>query len=271
VGRPSFALVVVVFALLLSAATASARSDGSSPAPAKIMQLVTNVPATTLNQVGAGHLLSAAAGMSVAKLHRRLESHGKPELLTENLAWCPHCAANSWGLAIALSRFGTLSGLREISSGTYYCVLVNDPCNVGSPAPCFPNTDGLSFIDARYHSRYLTFVPLVVQTVTGKNLEGATRSEITALNQFDSEGQTPAVDIGGTFGFVNSAFSPGDLAHKSWSQISASLADPGNATARRVDGLANVFAAAICKVTKGRPASVCKSHGVIAAGDERLR
>ena len=46
------------------------------------MQLVTNVPATTLNQVGAGHLLSAAAGMSVAKLHRRLESHGKPELLT---------------------------------------------------------------------------------------------------------------------------------------------------------------------------------------------
>jgi hypothetical protein len=260
----------MVLVLLLGAATASARSDGSSPAPATITRLVTNVPATTLNQVGAGDLLSPATGMSVVKLHRRLENRGKPELLSENLGWCPHCAANSWGLAIALSRFGTLSGLREINSGTYYCVVVNNPCNLGA-SPCFPNTHGLSFVDARYRSRYLTFVPLVLQTVTGKNLEGATRSEITALNQFDTEGQTPAVDIGGAFGFVNSAFSPGDLAHKSWSQIGASLADPHNAVARRVDGLANVFTAAICKVTKGRPASVCKSHGVIAAGDARLR
>ena len=36
-------------------------------------------------------------------------------------------------------------------------------------------------------------------------------------------------------------------------QIATSLAHPRNRTARHIDGLANLFTAAICKVTKGRP------------------
>jgi hypothetical protein len=231
--------------------------------------LVTSVPTSTLNQVGAG-ALSGPAAFTVFKLRSgRLMSHGKPELLTMNLAWCPHCAANSWSLAVALSRFGALTGLRVIDSGTYYCTLVSDPCAL-TPSPCYPHTDGLSFLRARYRSSHLSFAPIVLQDIAGHHVQRPTRKQNSALTSFDRQGQTPAVDIGGAFGFVNSGFSPGALAHRSWSQIAASLAHAHNPIARRIDGLANLFTAAICRVTRGHPASVCKSRGVVAAGAARL-
>lgn len=260
---------VVMVALGLGAGTAVARTDGSVPAPASVTRLVTGVPASTLNRVGAGDLESRGQGFDVSTLHADLTQAGKPELLSLNLAWCPHCAANSWGLAVALSRFGRLSGLRELNTGTYYCTLTSDPCAL-SPSKCFPDTDGLSFLDARLHSPYLSFVAVVFQTVTGRTLEQPTRPETAAMNSFDPEGQTPAVDVGGRFSFVSSAYSPGDLAHRTWAQIAGSLADPHNALARHIDGLANLFSAAICRIDGGRPKAVCTSHGVIAAGDRRL-
>ncbi len=260
--------LVALLALPVSAAQAADRGDGSTPAPAGLVQLVTNVPTSTLNKVGAGDVLGPG-DFTVSKLDRKLERHGKPEFLSMNLAWCPHCAANSWALAVALSRFGTLTGLRVINTGTYYCKLVRDSCNL-SPSPCYPNTHGLSFLDAGYTSRYLSFSAVVLQDLHGHNIEKLTRRNNAALNQFDRQGETPAVDVGGSFGFLNSGFSPGALAGMTWSQIAGSLANPHNRVARRVDGLANVFTAAICKVTRGRPAMVCRSHGVTAAGNARL-
>ncbi|MGH2895990.1 MAG: DUF929 family protein, partial [Solirubrobacteraceae bacterium] len=244
-------LVVVLIALFVlpaCVAEAALRMDGSTPAPARIAQLVTNVPASTLNQVGAGDL-SRAAALDVFKLHAgQLRSHGKPELLTMNLAWCPHCAANSWSLAVALSRFGVLTGLRVIDSGTHYCTLVSNPCALTpTTSPCYPHTQGLSFLHARYRSSHLSFAAIVLEDVAGHNLQRPTRKQNSVLNSFDRQGQTPAVDIGGAFGFVNSGFSPGALAHRSWSQIAGSLAHAHNPIARRVDGAANLFTAAICK------------------------
>jgi hypothetical protein len=269
VGR----VVAVLFAALLvfpaDAAAGAPRSDGSTPAPHAIAQLVASVPVSTLNQVGAGEL-STAPDFGVFKLHGHLKRHGKPELLTMNLAWCPHCAANSWALAVALSRFGTLTGLRVLDSGTFYCTVVSGPCTLGGSGPCYPHTHGLSFLRARYRSRYLSFAQIMVQDVRGRFLQRPTRQENSVFNRFDRQGQTPAVDVGGGYGFVNSGFSPGVLAHRTWSQIAGSLAAAHNRIARHVDGLANLFAAAICKVTKGRPAGVCKSHGVLAAGAAHL-
>lgn len=262
-------VLIALFVLPVRVAEAALRSDGSTPAPARIVQLVTHVPTSTLNQVGAGDL-SGPSVFNVFKLTTgQLRSHGKPELLTMNLAWCPHCAANSWSLAVALDRFGALTGLRVIDSGTHYCMLVSDPCAL-TPSPCYPHTHGLSFLRARYRSSYLSFAPIVLQDVDGHHVENPTRTQNSALNSFDPQGQTPALDIGGVFGFVNSGFSPGALVHRSWSQIAGSLAHAHNPIARRVDGLANLFTAAICKVTRGHPAGVCRSRGVIAAGAARL-
>jgi hypothetical protein len=44
------------------------------------------------------------------------------------------------------------------------------------------------------------------------------------------------------------------------------LADAHSPVARHIDGLANLFSAAICSTTGGRPGGVCNSSGVRAAG-----
>jgi hypothetical protein len=186
-----------------------------------------------------------------------------------NLAWCPHCAANSWGLAIALSRFGKFSRLRVIDSGTHFCELVGS-CSL-KPPPCFPHTKGLSFLDARLQSRFLDFGALVLQDVHGHKLERFPRKDVPAFKPFDPLGQTPAVNVGGRYGFVNSGFTPGALAHKTWSQIAGSLAHPHNPLARHIDGEANVLTAAICVATRGHPAHVCSQPGVRAAYAARLK
>jgi hypothetical protein len=271
VGR--IALVwVASLVFLVPAAQAAQRSDGSVPAPAQVAQLVTTVPASTLNQVGAGDSRNpiTSPGFGISKGDGHFTSAGKPQILTMELAWCPHCAANSWALAVALSRFGTLSELGEINTGTYFCKVAEDPCNL-NPLSCFPFTDGLSFLGATFVSPYISLAAVVLQGVNGRNLEKPTRREQRSLRAVHLQGTTPALDIAGAWGFGGSGYDPGTLAHKTWSQIAGSLANPHNRVARQVDGLANLFTAAICRVTKGRPGSVCKSRGVRAAVSAVLR
>ena len=94
--RRSLVTLVALVVLPVGVARAAPRTDGSTPAPAQIARLVANVPVSTLNQVGAGDV-DGLQSFGVFKLSGRpLTSRGKPELMTMNLAWCPHCAANSW-------------------------------------------------------------------------------------------------------------------------------------------------------------------------------
>jgi hypothetical protein len=261
--------LVALVVLPVSVAQAAPRTDGSTPAPAQIARLVANVPVSTLNQVGAGDV-DGLQSFGVFKLRGGLlTSHGKPELLTMNLAWCPHCAANSWALAVALSRFGSLTGLGLIDTGTYFCKLVANPCTLGDN-PCFPHTHGLSFFSASYHSSYLSFAGVVLQDVHGHNLAMPTPQQGAAFGAFDPQGGAPAINAGGAYGFVNSGYSPGALARETSVQITSGLANPHNPIARHVDGLANLLTAALCKATNGRPARVCNSSGVLAADTAHL-
>ena len=43
-----------------------------------------------------------------------LTSNGKPEILYIGAEFCPYCAAERWAIAVALSRFGTLSPLHSL-------------------------------------------------------------------------------------------------------------------------------------------------------------
>jgi hypothetical protein len=254
---------IAALALFVGVAEAAIRTDGSTPAPSSIAHLVTHVPASVLDAVGPGQVLGQGQ-FTVSKLTGApLTSGGKPELLTFVLAWCPHCAADSWALAVALSRFGTLSGLREIDSGTVFGTKFH-------AHPSFPHTKGLSFLKAHYTSPYLTFRSVILQDVLAHAFQRPTHAENQAVNAFDPGGGAPVVDVGGAYGFVGSGFSPGALAHKSWTQTANILTDATSPIARRIDGLANLFAAAICQATNNLPAAVCTSSGVVAAGAARL-
>jgi len=251
--------------LIADAAPAAARTDGSTPAPAQVSKLVTHVPASTLNQVGVGKLWGPSE-FSVTKLSGSpFTSGGKPDLLNFELAWCPHCEANSWALAITLSRFGTLSHLGVIDSGTLYGTKFH-------AKPSYPHTKGLSFFHAVYKSSYLSFSNVILENVKGQNLQKPTKREEAALDTFDPPASQgfPAVDAGGAYGFINSGYSPGVLAGKSWKQIAGVLASPTNRIAQSIDGLANLFTAAMCVSDGGKPATVCNSAGVVAAGKARL-
>ena len=251
-------LLVLCLAVLACAATAAAavsRTDGSIPAAKRVTRLATDVSPATLDKVGAGHILGQQDFPITKLTGRALTRNGKPELLATIYAWCPHCAANSWALTVALERFGKLSGLREIDSGTFF--------------PAFHHTHGLSFFRAHYSSPYLRFVPVTLQDVKGHPLESPTKTEAAALKVFDPD-QEPAVDVGGRWGLVSSGYSPGVIHGKSWTQIAQALHKPGSQIAKGADGVANLFTAAICRVTAGEPRSVCTASGVVAAG-ARLR
>jgi hypothetical protein len=255
-------LVTFVAALLLclaagpGSARAGSPADGSAPVAGDVAHLVTHVPAATLDAVGAGTFTGfySAARLTGAPLRMS----GKPELLTVNTGWCPHCVANSWSLAIALSRFGTLSGLRRIDSGTLYGTKFG-------ANPSYPHTRGLSFLNARLRSGRLAFVARVLQGVSGNTVQRLTGPEQRAVNAFDRRGSVPAVKVGGTFGFVGGGYATETLSGQSWLQIARGAQTPSSPIAQAVDGLANVFTAAICAVTKNRPATVCASAGVTAA------
>lgn len=150
-----------------------------------------------------------------------------------------------------------LTRLRIVNTGTYYCKTIH-------ANPCFPDSHGLSFRTARFRSRYLSFTDVVLQDVVGSPVQALTPQQSHAISSFDPP-VIPAIDVGGVYGLVNSGYSPGLLAGRTWLQIASSLATADGPTGRAVDGLANLFTAAICQATHGHPAGVCSSKGVRAA------
>jgi hypothetical protein len=256
------AATAAAFGIQAGAAAAAPRSDGSEQASPEVFRLVTSVPAGTLDAVGAGGMSS---GLEVLKLPGPvLMSGGRPGLLMSYAAWGPPAAADSWALAVALSRFGSFAALRTIDTGTYRCGCLEHPR--------YPHTQGLSFFQTPYTSSFLTFSPIVSQDVSGRPLQTPIGQQSGALDSLGSFGPPfLAIDVGGAYGFLGAGYSPAVLAHMSPLQIAQSLAGPTNPLARRIDGLANLFAAAICTVTYGQPQSVCSSGGVTAAGNARLR
>src|SRR5262249_48840261 len=67
---------------------------------------------------------------------------GKPLVLYLGAEYCPFCAAERWAMVVALSRFGTFSGLTITHS---------------SSTDTYPKTPTFSFHGASYTSTYLSF------------------------------------------------------------------------------------------------------------------
>jgi len=264
------AVLAVVIALIVakslggSTASASGANTASSTVAGGVSHDIASVPATTLDQAAAGPVYPAKGSTyphAIRTIRPRgplLTASGKPEIVYVGAEYCPFCAAERWALSVALSRFGSFSGLRLIHS---------------SSTDTDPNTPTLSFYKARYTSKYLTFLTTEAQTVSKAPLQPLTALDKTLMAKYDAppyvpagyNGSFPFVDFGNRYVIDGASYDPSLLANLTWRQIGADLAKPSSTVGQAIDAAADHITAAICKITSNQPGDVCTSTGVTSA------
>ena len=250
-------IVIVVVIVVLQGNGSPGNSSGPvAPSGAALAQLVrqtTSVPTSTTDAVGAGQATTPPTSITGAPL----TGGGKPEMLYMGAEYCPYCAAERWAMVVALSRFGTFSGLATTHSAA------KDGAGHAEP---FPNTPTWTFAKASFASQYLTFTPVEMQTnipdpATGgyTNLQTPTPAQQALFNKYDAayQGAIPFIDFGNKYLSVGASYNPAVLSGLTWSQIAADLHSPSTPVAKSVLGAANYLTAAICGLTNDQPATAC--------------
>jgi thiol-disulfide isomerase/thioredoxin len=246
-------IIVVVFIVVKATSNSSSGSSTSGLTGTSLSSTiakVTSVPASTLESVGESGV--DAKPQSISGNPTALTENGKPEVLYMGAEYCPYCAAERWALIVALSRFGSFSGLQTMQS---------------SSTDVYANTPTWTFVDAKYTSSYLSLSTVEMETRTEKTLQTPTAAQQDLLNKYDAPpyvqsadaGSIPFVDFGNKYLIVGASYSPQTLDGLSWSTIATDLQTPNNAVAKAVDGTANYITAGLCKLTGDAPANVCTS------------
>jgi uncharacterized protein DUF929 len=263
------AVVAIVVAFIVIKANNKPGSSTSSNGPtgsslASVVSNVTSVPASTLDKIGSGSGLVTSKPATISG-GTALTANGKPEMLYMGAVYCPYCAAERWAMIVALSRFGTFSGLATTHSASV---------NGAGQAEPYPNTPTWTFHNASFTSQYLTFTPVEMQTNipdkstgTYTNLETPTKAQQALLNKYDvppyvpsgSQGAIPFVDFGNKYLIAGASYNPQVLSGLSWATIASDLKNPDSQVAKSIGGTANYMTAAICKLTGNQPASACTS------------
>jgi hypothetical protein len=261
-GGSILAVIIVIVAFIVIKAsssptkptTTSSANGPTGSALASVVAKVTSVPASTLNTVGEGG--GAVTNKPATIPGSALTSGGKPEMLYMGAEYCPYCAAERWAMIVALSRFGTFSGLATVHS---------------SSTDVYANTPTWTFAHATYTSQYLAFTSVEMETNVPTSaggytsLQTPTAAETALLDKYDAApyvasadaGSIPFVDFGNKYLIIGASYSPQVLSKLSWSTIATDLSNPSSPVAKAVDGTANYITAAICKMTGNQPASAC--------------
>jgi thiol-disulfide isomerase/thioredoxin len=236
-------VIVVVIFVALGAGKPPKQAAASSGPLSPSVQADLKVPASTLARVGVGSAVPAAIKPVTGS---PLTSGGKPEMLYIGAEWCPYCAAERWAMAVALSRFGTFSPLRGIHS---------------SSTDVYPNTATLTFYQAKYTSNYLVFTPVENTDINRNLLQKPTPAQQAVWNKYDPTNGYPFINFGNRF-IAGTTYNPQVLHGLTWNRIAADLHNPASPVAQGVNGSANLFTAAICRLTGNAPANVCTAAPV---------
>jgi hypothetical protein len=220
---------------------------------ASVVSAITTVPASTLDAVGGG---SGLAPYIRTKGQPVLTSGGKPQVLYIGGEFCPYCAAQRWAMVVALSRFGTFSGLHFIHS-----------------APDDGYIPTLSFYKSSYTSKYVAFSPVEWYSDTHAVLQPPTSAQMALFKKFNAPpyvpsadtGSFPFVDMGNQALIIGSQYMPTAFSGLTWSQVAAAIRNPHSTIGKQVGGAANMMTAELCKLTHGQPGGVCTAPGVKAA------
>jgi hypothetical protein len=284
-GRPAglftwlaIGLVVVIVATLVivkvvSGSPAAKGSGTFTAVDATTFAQITKVPTSVFNAVG--------ATSTVVQVTPPIAVKGQPTLTAKNSAgatvpevfylgaeYCPYCAAQRWSTIIALSRFGTWSGLGNMASYAH---------------DTYPNTPSFTFVRASYVSKYIVFKSVeeytnYIDAATGYYalLQKPTSPEQTLVKKYDTPkfipGLTkadgnpiPFLTMDNKFLVSGASYSPDALTNLTRANIATGLSDPSSPVTDAIIASANYQTAAICSLTKNQPSNVCSSSGVMAA------
>src|SRR5580692_2907077 len=263
-GGAIIAVIAIAAGLIIWKATSSTKAPAqASGAPTgssltSVISDLTSVPTATTDAIGSGGSQVTGFPQTIPNTSV-LTSGGKPQILYVGAEYCPYCAAERWAMIVALSRFGTFSGLAPIRSAA--------KDGAGNAEP-FPLTPTWTFAKSSYTSSFLTFTPVegftnIPDKATGfyTVLQPPTAAQQALLNKYDAanQGAIPFIDYGNRFLSVGASYNPAILSGLTWAQIAADLHDPSSSVAKSVLGTANFATAAICSLTNDQPASACTS------------
>ncbi len=82
--------------------------------------------------------------------------------------------------------------------------------------------------------------------------------------QASAQQTIPFVDFGNKYVINGASYDAALLHGKTWQQVASALRDPASPIGKGALGTANYLTAAICKLTGGKPASVCTSPSIVA-------
>src|ERR1017187_2820838 len=100
---PVFVLLAILVIVLVSVpgkGSADGSGFGMKPAPASVVDSISNVPASAFTEAGAAITSSGPYTASIKVLQNQpsLTSDGKPLIAYMGSNWCPYCAASRWPL-----------------------------------------------------------------------------------------------------------------------------------------------------------------------------
>lgn len=211
-----------------------------------VVSILTSAPISELDIVGAGSANNLIKAISGSPLRG---PSGRPEVFYLGAEYCPYCAAERWPMIVALSRFGTLSGLTTTSS---------------SSTDVYPNTPTFTFHNATYTSQYLDFVSVETTDRNQQQLESPTQAEQALVSKYDTSGSIPFVDIGNRYAFSGAMYLPDVLSGMGWQAVADAVLQPSSPQAKAILGSANLITAAICRATADQPVAVCSDAAIQA-------
>jgi thiol-disulfide isomerase/thioredoxin len=235
------AVLVVAFLIYRWYTTPLAPAPPSQDTTAQVIAIITNVPASELDSVGQGtanNLIKPVSGTPLAG------ATSKPEVFYLGAEYCPYCAAERWPLIIALSRFGTFTGLQTTTS---------------SSTDINPNTVTFTFRNAKYTSQYVDFRAVETRDRDQNPLQSPTAAEQQLVDRYDTSGSIPFIDFGNKYASSGATYSPDAVSGMSWLAVADALKQADSTQAKAILGSANLITAAICKMTGDQPSTVCSS------------
>jgi hypothetical protein len=252
--------IVLVLGVLVGvrlATSGSSATPASGPASASVVDAVTRVDQSMFDLIARG---TAAQLPTPVRGQPAVGSNSLPVVTYIGAEYCPFCAGERWPLIVALSRFGTFSGLQLSHSAS---------------DDIYPNTPTFSFVGSTYTSPYLEFDPVELQSnVRSGNsyqqLQTPTPAQTSLLQTYDrppyvpasAAGSIPFIDIGDQYLVSGASYDIGTLRGMTPDQVATTLSNPSSSQAQAIVGAANTLTAAICTSTGNMPADVCSAPAV---------